>query len=98
MFCSFDISKERKKFFPLVFLCYIWYYMLFILSLLNLLWITVDTCISLKHVITFIFFKKNSCLNYAKSLMIVGKSNNICKKHDFAMKLNFFIKLHHSFL
>ena len=42
------------------------------------------------------FFRKNKiCSNHPKSLIIVHKSNDICKKCDFAMEQLFLIKLHH---
>ena len=40
-----------------------------------------------------IFFKKIS--NQAKSLRIVHKSNNICKKYDFGNRTTLFVKLHY---
>ena len=44
----------------------------------------------------FFFFEKIKCLNRAKSIMIIYKPNNICKKYDFVKKKRFFIKFHHS--
>ena len=46
--------------------------------------------------IFFFFFEKIKCLNRAKSIMIIYKPNNICKKYDFVKKKRFFIKFHHS--
>ena len=44
----------------------------------------------------FFFFEKTKYLNRAKSIMIVYKPNNICKKYDFVKKKRFFIEFHHS--
>lgn len=39
------------------------------------------------------FLWNGICLNYAKSLIIAHKSNNICKEYDFAIEEGFLLNL-----